>query len=554
MSAVPTTSGVYAPWAAKWRSVLVLILGVTFLRLMYLAFWCPYTLVEDEAHYWEWSRRLALSYYTKGPGVAWTIAATTRLLGDTEFGVRIASPIASAIGALSVALLARECFRDIRLPFFAAACWLLVPLFQVMGLLLTIDGPYCACWAMAMFAAARAFRTGSRAAWAGLGVALGVGVLYKYTILLAIPGLLFAWWWHRRAARRRGTKPAPSLAGVAIGFVLFALCVLPIIIWNQREGWPTVAHLLGHLGIKGGDMPVRQGESSKYHGWHYEPKWTLELIGSQIGMVGPVLVLGLWEALRALRGKTPPDERPGEVFLIAGALPILVFYLLVSFIASPEANWPMAGFITLMPLAARRIVTGMDDWKSKLVAWRALPSPRPRAGVFLRRPETATQVLWHATLAFGLVAGVAALRLDVVAGVPGLGKVIPLHRLMGADVMSRHVERLLGEVEKETGKRPLIFAQAYGRASQFAFYLPGHPIVYCPGARIDGRPTQYDYFADTNLDLHPELVGRPAILVGAWQAAWEKVFDRVVPVGTLDGEGKPNRPAFKGYGFRGFPR
>lgn len=549
-----TSPGLYAPWAAKWSSALLLIFGVTLLRLLYLALWCPYTLIEDEAHYWEWSRRLALSYYTKGPGVAWTIAATTRLLGDTEFGVRFASPLASAIGALAVAMLARECFRDKRLPFFAAACWLLVPLFQVMGLLLTIDGPYSACWAVAMFAAARAFRTGSLASWAGLGVALGIGALYKYTILLAIPGLLFARWWQRRDARRRGERPTPTLAGFFIAFALFAVCMLPIIIWNQREGWPTITHLLGHLGIKGGDMPVRQGESSKYHGWHYEPKWTLELIGSQIGMVGPVLILGLLEALRALRGKTPRAERPGEVFLISGALPILGFYLLVSFIANPEANWPMAGFITLMPLAGRRIVMGMDDWKAKLLAWRALPRPRPRAGVLLRRPETPTQVLWHAALVIGLVAGLAALRLDLVAGVPGLRKVIPLHRFMWADVMSRHVERLIAEVEQETNQQPLVIAQAYGRASQFAFYLPGHPVVYCPGARIDGRRTQYDYFPDTNLDMHPELIGRPAILVGAWQSAWEKVFDRVVPIGTLDGEGKPNRPAFKGYGFRSFPK
>lgn len=554
MNNAPANSGLFAPWSARWRSVVLLVLSVTLFRLLYLALWCPYTLIEDEAHYWEWSRRLALSYYTKGPGVAWTIAATTRVIGDTEFGVRFASPIASGVGALAVALLARECVRDRRVPFFAAACWLLVPLFQLMGLLLTIDGPYCACWAVAMFAGARALRTGSLPAWAGLGVALGVGALYKYTILLAIPGLLFTWWWQRRHRQQQGNAPIPSHAGMALCGVLFAACMLPIIIWNQHEGWPTIKHLLGHLGVEGGDMPVRQGAGSPDHRWHYDPMWTINLVASQLGMVGPILILGLMESWRVLRGTTPRDERPGEVFLLAGALPILIFYLLVSFIASPEANWPMAGFITLMPLAARRIVLGMEDWNAQLRAWRALPKPRPHAGVLLRRPETPTQVLWHITIFFGLVAGIASLRLDLVAGVPGLRKVIPLHRFMWADVMARHVERLAGEVAKETNQQPLIISQAYGRASQFAFYLPGHPVVYCPGARIDGRRTQYDYFPDTNFELHPELLGRPAILVGAWQEAWEKVFDRVTPLGTLDGEGKRNRPAFKGYGFRGFPK
>jgi hypothetical protein len=74
------------PW---WRRTLLLVLGVTLARVLYLVFLCPYTLIEDEAHYWEWSRRLEWSYYTKGPGVAWSIAAATRLLGDHEFAVRL---------------------------------------------------------------------------------------------------------------------------------------------------------------------------------------------------------------------------------------------------------------------------------------------------------------------------------------------------------------------------------------------------------------------------------------------------------------------------------
>lgn len=548
-----STQHPWAPWAARPRSLITLILSITLLRLLYLAFLCPYTLAEDEAHYWEWSRRLALSYYTKGPGVAWTIAATTRLLGDTEFAVRLASPIASAIGALSVALLARETCRDRRIPFFAAALWFLVPLFQAMGLLLTIDGPYCACWALAMFCAARAFRTNALAPWAGLGIALGAGALYKYTILLALPGLVFALWWHRRDAARKALPRPLLFPRVALASFLFVLCLLPIILWNQQQGWPTIAHLLGHLHVKGGDTAIEQGAGSKYQGWHYEPKWTLEYLGAQAALIGPMLALGLMQAFRVFRGDTDPASRPGDILLVASAVPIILFYLVLTLLASSEANWPMAGYITLMPLAAQRIVSGMDDWLIRLRAWRALPAPRPRQGFLLRRPESLTQVLWHATLIVGLFTGLGILRLDLLARLPGLHKVIPLHRLMFADVMARDVQRLATEVQHDTGQPPLIFAQVYGRASQFAFYLPGHPTVYCPGPRIDGRPTQYDYFPDTNLDLHPELVGRPAVMVGAWQAAWEKVFDRVEPVGQLQGEGKRNRPAFKGYGFRGFP-
>ena len=46
-------------------------------------------LSADEAHYWEWSRRLDWSYYSKGPMVAYLIALSTRLGGHTESWVRL---------------------------------------------------------------------------------------------------------------------------------------------------------------------------------------------------------------------------------------------------------------------------------------------------------------------------------------------------------------------------------------------------------------------------------------------------------------------------------
>ncbi|MFY7894973.1 MAG: hypothetical protein ACOVP8_01975, partial [Phycisphaerales bacterium] len=62
---------------------------IALLRLVYLAFFCPYTLIEDEAQYWVWSQMLDWSYYTKGPGVAWTIGLATSVLGDAEWVVRL---------------------------------------------------------------------------------------------------------------------------------------------------------------------------------------------------------------------------------------------------------------------------------------------------------------------------------------------------------------------------------------------------------------------------------------------------------------------------------
>src|SRR5438093_10419532 len=59
-----------------------LILGAGLLRIAYLTHDCPLDLVPDEAHYWDWSRHLDWSYYSKGPLVAWLIRASCELAGS----------------------------------------------------------------------------------------------------------------------------------------------------------------------------------------------------------------------------------------------------------------------------------------------------------------------------------------------------------------------------------------------------------------------------------------------------------------------------------------
>src|ERR1700756_4792085 len=59
-------------WACRLLAAL-LILGAAALHLSYLAHHCPLDLAPDEAHYWDWSRHLDWSYYSKGPLVAYLI-------------------------------------------------------------------------------------------------------------------------------------------------------------------------------------------------------------------------------------------------------------------------------------------------------------------------------------------------------------------------------------------------------------------------------------------------------------------------------------------------
>ena len=568
--------GFFLNYFLTWRGMVIGLCVMTAARLIYLAWLCPYTLVEDEAFYWEWSRRLELSYYTKGPGIAWTIAATAGIFGDTEFGVRAASPVMSGLTALCIAVLTRKITRSVRAAVCAALAFVLVPLFQVLGLLMTIDGPYALCWALAALLAWMGLKERKGWALALLGFVLGVGFLYKYTILLAVPGIVAAWWFTRdglvagsaagsAASRGRGMVNFGWIAlSLALGLVLFGAAVSPVIVWNVREGWPTVAHLLGHLGLAGGDTQVTQSASK---GYHYDPMWTLSFIGTQIGMIGPVLALMVLGLLRVRREETMGSHvRTGGIFCFWVGAPLLAFYLLVSFVAEPEGNWALATYLTWFPLAGLAIDRGMKEWKAKLVAWRALPKPRPKQGFFVRRPETVTQVMWYATIVVGLVTlvGMPLLvplaRLGEVAGkndttrkfVPDWAY-IPTGRFTGGREMGAHADRLMRELYTETGRDPFVMAMHYGRAAQLAFYMPSKPVVYCVSSLVGGRKTQYDYWDDTNVRLQSKLLDRPAVVIGsADPMVWQPHFEQLKLVGKLDGEGKRNRPAYLGYGFRGF--
>src|SRR5208282_6780223 len=71
------------------------VIAITALRLLWLALQ-PADLFPDEAQYWVWSQRLALGYYSKPPLVAWLIASTTGVFGDSELAVRLSAPLLHA--------------------------------------------------------------------------------------------------------------------------------------------------------------------------------------------------------------------------------------------------------------------------------------------------------------------------------------------------------------------------------------------------------------------------------------------------------------------------
>lgn len=516
-SQIPATD----PDARLWCTALGLIGVATLLRLAFLLWVSPYELTADEAQYWDWSRHLELSYHTKGPGVAWTIAASAALFGHSEFAVRAPAVIAWAIMATAVAALARSIGNNERTGG-RAALWsvlitLAVPAYHATALLMTIDGPMLACWALSGLAAwklSQPSSVGGSLRWAFvLGAALGVGLLFKYTILLILPGLAIFFW------LTRGGRIKDLSAPLAVSAVLLLAGAAPIVVWNSQRGWPTLSHLLGHVHAAGGDIPVPANAPG------YNPLWTLEFIAVQALLIGPI-VIAMLLSLRCAGAESA--HRSARTLALCAGIPVLVFYLGVSFRTDVEGNWPIAAWALFIPLLAASCVREFDRYSRLVREWLADPN-RPRRGIFRRRPETAFQITVHWGIGYGLVGALGMLCLVPLSQLPVVGRFVPIQRLTGA----RELAAAVVSASAASGPDDVFIVGArYTTTALLAFYLPRQPAVYCAGSRLGDRRSPYDDFPETDL-ASPSLLGRAAVLVDVTRGSTPERWARAVKFDTV---------------------
>lgn len=513
---------IHTPWwnslAIKPSVVWMLIFVLLILRILW-QYLSPYTLVEDEAHYWDWSRHLDWSYYSKGPGVAWIIYLSTSILGHTEFAIRIPAAIATAIGTIAVARTAQNHLEDQRLTFVSALLYSCVPGFAVASLLMTIDAPYIAAWALASCAALNAILKGKHSSWIWFGLWIAIGFIFKYTILLLLPGVLLA------LVITKSNRPKLKASMLIAGLIVASAGLIPVLLWNANHDWATFRHLLGHLGAPGGDTKIYPGQPTK----PWTILWSLEYIALQLLVGGPVIILAIYAYLKA-RHNESTQTQTALAAMIALASPILIFYFIVSLITQTEGNWAIAACVTLIPPAAFGSMYGVERHIHKI------------------------KFLWGAGVVTGLLILIGFPLAPQIAKIPRIGKHIPIERLTGMRQHVQDTQASIDDLAEYTGMEPIIMCVHYGRASLLSFYLPDQTI-YCTSARTGGRKTQYDIWTHTDLtnpDVRSQLLGRPGILFGGQPHHWDTAFDQLSNIGARVNEPKENQTTYIGFNYHTF--
>jgi undecaprenyl-diphosphatase len=493
------------PTAPVGRRVAAVLAVLAALRLAYVA-WGSLDLSPDEAHYWEWSRRLDLSYYSKGPLIAYLIAGLTALFGSSAFGIRVGAVVLSLVGAWALYRLGRELYGRPEPGALAVIGLQVTPLVWAGSLLMTIDAPFVVAWTLGLWAAHRALGGGGAGAWLLLGLAIGAGSLAKYSMLFVLPGLaLYLWRAPERRAALSGRGPLLAALAALAAFV-------PVLVWNARWGWLSARHVASQG--RGGGLMIEH---------------LAEFLGSQALVLSPLvaglLAWGLWVGIREglVRGREPYR------FLLAFAAPVLGVYLLVALQGKVQANWAVAAYPSLALATAGLLL-------------------ERRAGLATAPRRAQTRLLVGALVV--ALAMSAAGHVTAELGLPR--RLDPTARLRGWKELGRAVGAAVERMPDP--RRTFLVSDRYQVVSEVAFYTPGRPPAY--NFNLGRRLNQYDLWEGPDARR-----GWDAVYVteglGPLDERVLAAFERVDPPTVVEirrGEQLVRVfSLYRGYGFRGAP-
>jgi len=449
-------------------------------------------LVQDEAQYWDWIRRPQLSYYSKGPLIAWVITLWCKVFGSTELGVRFGAIIGMTGIQTALYIGISRVWREYRLAVYALCIMATMPLLNGLGIMMTTDNPLILCWTVAFFALSAATRnrpdhTPSNWPFIILAVCLALGILAKY-MMLAFLGLGFV---YALILQFRGQLPrrfwGRFLLASAIGTTVG---MLPILLWNMQNDWVGFKHVAKLSAGKDKPFSPRIGPF-------------FEMFGAQIGLFAPwwfvFICMGGWRAIKkSVIGPIGSFDEKYRHRLQATLFfwPLWLTITFWSIKSHTEANWTAVSFM------GAAILGGLA-----LRNWWTNPARSTGGRTFLAGTAAALTLI---------------IFLSPLIPVPAEYNLT--NRLKGWEDLGQEVQRVIDASDVDPS-RVFVFSDLYDITSELAFYTPGQPLAYCAWIH-DRRMNQYDIWPGPN----EGKVGWDAVLVREWNfeeppAAVKGMFD-----------------------------
>jgi hypothetical protein len=290
-----------ARWTAvleRWRgNGMLALLGLALVKLVVqIAMAGRYGFHRDELYYIAAGRHLGFGYVDYPPLTAVMARLSTAVFGHSLVGLRVWAALAGATVVVLAGLIARELGGGRLAQVVTGLLVVCSPLFLGSNSMLQTVSFDQLTWAVCLYLMARILaRGGSPRLWLGLGVAFGVGLETKYTILLLALGLLAGL--VVTAQRRSLGTPWPWLAGLVAAALL-----APNLAWQVAHGWPTIEFLRGHDAAMAAENPPSRFlyEQLLLIGFAAVPLWVAGLVDllrrprfRALGVAAVVVLVGL---------------------------------------------------------------------------------------------------------------------------------------------------------------------------------------------------------------------------------------------------------------------
>ncbi|MFV2004347.1 MAG: glycosyltransferase family 39 protein [Gammaproteobacteria bacterium] len=460
--------------ASYWLSLgITLAVCVFALRLVFLG---GMELIPQETYYWNYAQHMSPGYLDHPPLVAATIYTGEVLFGHNAWGTRFG---AFVYGLLFIFIFYRYARLQVdrNCAAFASVFALLLPYFFLgTGFFIVPDAPLSLAWVMALYFFYRALVKNEARAWYGVGLAMGIGMLSKYTIVLLAPAALL-YIVIDPQARRHLLRKEPYIATV-IAVLVFS----PVIYWNATNDWASFAF---HASGRFEKIP------------HFFLGMMLTNILAMVTPL-PLLALPYLFTAKAVRDDASKPASLQSPFNFRVRLFIGIFLLAPMSVFAwnalenePRYNWTGPLWITLLPMLAWLTVNA-----SKL-RWRWI-------GLLFDKLTV--------PLLFALIGLYAILLHFISIGLPGVDFPRGSARLIGWPEVSRNILAIQEQLPADSGRVVVAGMDKYFIASKLSYYGTEEFLGDNKKLRVTGN----------------HLVGDNSLMFAYWNPAEEFKGDTVI--------------------------
>ncbi len=435
------------------KGIILFLTILTVLRLIYIYF---IPLLPQEAYYWYYSLKPDFSYYDHPPMAAYSIWLGTQIFGHTIFGIKFMGVIWSLMTNILIydtAYLVIEHPDRERCRYWSVLTVIFynLTLFaHIYSVIIVPDSPLLFFWICIIFMVFKYKKLQKPKFLYFAGMALGFGMLSKYTVIAILPAIFIVLLSDPKS-RRGFLGPHPYLAMI-VATVIF----MPVVYWNTKHHWASF-----------GFQFSERAETLK----SIQTKYFFQLIASQFFILTPMpLVLFFKTTAGVLKNWRKTVD---AMYLILTGLFIIGGFVLVSLRSLVKMNWLIPGYLGLIP-----------------------------ATVLILKDKISLKSIWVKT-------GVTlSLALVILAHLVFLIDNLPLGE---GNTWSgwQNAAQKIGKIQREQGGKGsvFIFANSYKAASLLKFYLDDKQEVYAQN--IYNQPAlQFDIWG-----IPDSLRGKDALYV-----------------------------------------